>query len=269
MVRLLLLLVAAASLSAQPADERLLLHKAENLGRLGDFARAVGTLQELYDAKSAELNWKLLSPSAELRRVLDSAEFRESELAAALKREAQALEQRRQAAAERLSREPRPPADYVAKDVCPFECCLYREWTVEQDAVLYDEPGERREVARVAEGEKVEGVTGDVHLRPTPVLVRYPPLYVEGAEVGDIVFLLDYMGEGYGRIWHEGRVLETEIFSVAEQCLFPSESCWGEYVDPHDAERQEAVWWVKIRTAAGVVGWTDKPEHFGNKDGCG
>lgn len=28
-------------------------------------------------------------------------------------------------------------------------------------------------------------------------------------------------------------------------------------------------WWVQIETPAGQVGWTDQPDHFGNKDACG
>jgi hypothetical protein len=35
------------------------------------------------------------------------------------------------------------------------------------------------------------------------------------------------------------------------------------------SERKDPVWWVKVRLPNGVTGWTDKPDHFGNKDACG
>ena len=31
----------------------------------------------------------------------------------------------------------RPPRNYEDRGACPFECCTYREWSVEEDTVLY------------------------------------------------------------------------------------------------------------------------------------
>jgi hypothetical protein len=40
--------------------------------------------------------------------------------------------------------------------------------------------------------------------------------------------------------------------------------CWGEL-----ERKLEFTWWVKVRSKDGRVGWSDQPEHFGNKDACG
>jgi hypothetical protein len=61
-------------------------------------------------------------------------------------------------------------------------------------------------------------------------------------------------------------VVETHL-SYAKYCFRPSESCWGETLLP-SKERKEHIWWVKVRLPNGIVGWTDKTNNFGDKDGC-
>lgn len=275
--RSLLLLGSAAALFAQVdpgsiqerARQRVLVDKAENLAKLGELSRAVSVLQELYDAASQELNGALLRPSPGMKKILASEAFETSRLAVALNRESAESKERRKAAAQRMMDRQRPPQTYAAKGACPFECCVYREWNVEENVELYDSPGGTRQTGLAAKGEQVEGLTGEVHLSPTPVLVRYRPPYSQGVDIGDVVFILDYRGEGHANIWHEGRIIETDVLSVEDHCMFPGEDCWGEYLDPSDAEQRPSVWWVKVRTSSGAVGWTDKPQNFSNKDACG
>jgi hypothetical protein len=52
-----------------------------------------------------------------------------------------------------------------------------------------------------------------------------------------------------------------------EESIPPCEknpSCWGKL-----KRNLKLTWWVKIRSKEGWIGWTDKPENFGNKDACG
>lgn len=60
----------------------------------------------------------------------------------------------------------RPPSVYIAKGVRPFECCTYREWSVLKEVDLVDKPMGTKVVARFSPGEKVQGLTGEVHVRP-------------------------------------------------------------------------------------------------------
>ena len=107
-------------------------------------------------------------------------------------------------------------------------------------------------------------MTGDVHLRPAPVAVVHDrPPFVRG----EIIFMLDYLGEGFFRHWRNGEIAEQKLW-VDDVCLRPSRDCWAEYIEAPE-KRQEPRWWVLIETADGTRGWADRPEHFGNKDACG
>ena len=41
-----------------------------------------------------------------------------------------------------------------------------------------------------------------------------------------------------------------------------------EYIEEPAGEERWGIWWVKVKTADGVTGWTKDYEHFGNIDGC-
>jgi pentatricopeptide repeat protein len=201
----------------------------------------------------------------DVREFMDSAAFRASPVGieiARLKRLSDARRARFREALANLPPAQRPPDHYVARDVCPFECCHYGEWTASEDTNLFDAPGSSRVVAKVAKGTRVAALTGEVHLTPEPVVVL-------GGELpkDTIAFILDYQGEGYSHVYSRGRILS--LFSgVADYCLRVSDACWGERLAP-EVHGPEPVWWVKVRLANGTIGWTDKPDHFDGKDGCG
>lgn len=195
--------------------------------------------------------------------------FHGSELAARMEARRAAHRERRRAFQERLdSLAARPPDEYVARDACPFECCVYREWTVEERTELFDDVAGSSVVAVVESGDRVEGLTGQVHVTPSPVGVVHPPAWY-ALEPGDIFFLLDYVGEGFYHVWVDGEVRELELdTAVRGYCPIPAEDCWGERLA--DTSRAEAsTWWVKVRTSGGLVGWTDRSDRFGNIDACG
>lgn len=156
----------------------------------------------------------------------------------------------------------------MARGACPFECCVYRVWTVEERTELFDDVAGSSVVAVVEPGDRVEGLTGQVHVAPSPVGVVHRPAWY-ALEPGDIFFLLDYVGEGFYHVWVDGEVREMELdTAVRGYCPIPAEDCWGERLaDTSPAEA--STWWVKVRTPGGLVGWTDRPDRFGNIDGCG
>lgn len=223
-------------------------------------------LEEVF-RRGAELKPSALEFREALATFIATPEFKETELG----RELEAL--RSAAAARRIARRQeleatgpssRPPERFVAEGACPFECCTYREWDVLQTTSLTDEPFGTAVVGTVAQGQRVLGVTGEVHVNPEPVAVvhEHPPF-----DTGEIFFLLDYIGEGFSRYWRNGETGEEELW-VDDFCLRPGPGCWAEYIYP-PGERQVPEWWVLIETKDGMRGWTDQPEHFGNKDACG
>ncbi|MBI1358438.1 MAG: hypothetical protein GC160_29225 [Acidobacteria bacterium] len=254
------------------SNEHWWLKLAETQVRAGREQEAVETLAAYYARGANGVDRRLRDPESPLYRLKDSAAFQTSELAASLAADRRALEQRREKAQRRVRLDPgavREP--YIAVGACPGECCRYGSWSVQQDVVLYDSTRMARTVGEAKQGSRVEALTGVVRLRPIPVLVRAPPPDHPEVAEGELAYLLDYLGEGYGRIYvGEGRIVDGPILSVHEHCPFPGPDCWGEVVDPKDAGRQrDGVWWVKVKTADGVTGWTQEVDKFGDISGCG
>ncbi len=228
---------------------------------------AVAVLQAFYDRGSNAVESRL----AGIKPLVDSPVFKKSKFAAKLEVDRQSALQRKAEAKLKLATMTGPAKQYVAKRACPFECCRYGQWEASEGVVLYDRPGGSAEIARLAKGEKVVAVTGEVHLEPIPVVVRFASPQGFGAPVGSIVFLLDRTGEGYGNIWVNGKIVNAEHMWVQNLCRVGGPECWGEFVVPEDEKKmqEESVWWISIRTRSGKVGWTKEARKFSGINGCG
>lgn len=163
-----------------------------------------------------------------------------------------------------------PPIPYVDIGACPFEGCVYREWTALAPVVARQE---RRTAAAVVfnvnKGERVTAITGVVvTTRPGRVLVRRRLALASSSEIlriepGQTLFLLTYQGEGFTKAWFQGRfysgVNAAEFLNA--RCEADPDQCAGQIV-----ERPQSVWWVQIRNDKGQFGWTDAPDRFDGKD---
>jgi hypothetical protein len=226
---------------------------------------AVNVLEEM-DARGFDVNPALIEPThPQLSKFMGTPIFRASAIGKKVEALKAASDKRRARARELLTALPqRPPESYVAKKACPFECCTFREWTVEKDTELVVAPGSTEVIGKAKKGTRVKGLTGEVHLTPEPVYVISE---IGGIPKGTVAFILDREGEGYSHVWTRGKVVSVPV-EVAKYCFRPSESCWAEEIEP-DIARKKPVWWVKVRLANGVIGWTDHADHFGNMDSCG
>ncbi len=160
-----------------------------------------------------------------------------------------------------------PPAMYIDKGACPFECCVYRAWQTEVDTVLYAQPDKTATIVGILKkGAAVDAITGEVHSTPVRFIVKkkhteYQP--------GDVLSVYTYLGEGYFKIWRNGSMHEEDLGfspyggSPGARCE-NERQCWGEL-----ESELKFTWWVKVRSQEGWEGWTDQPEHFENKDACG
>ena len=244
---------------------------AELYVELGQNDDAIAVLDYLYGKKENEVDRRLRTEGNALHPLAQAHEFQRSALARKLSQARALREERKQQYRKKLEALPqgkKPPRDYVSQDACPFECCTFRTWDVYADTILYDKPRGEKVVARVGKGEKVEGVTGQVHIRPMAVAVRHSPPY-SNVPAGSIVFLLDSLGEGIGRVWVDGKVLELDVAgNIHDHCPFPDKRCWGEYIYPVTEDERWGTWWVKVKTRDGVVGWTKESKNFGNMDAC-
>lgn len=151
------------------------------------------------------------------------------------------------------------PKFYVDKGACPFECCTYRAWTAKKSVKLYAKPKTgSRAVGWIKKGSVVNASTGEVHTAPGKLVVRRD---VSAFKKNDVLWIYTYLGEGFFKVWHGGGFVETEIpFDPRSR----SADDWGHFVALPDS-----VWWVKVKTAAGLEGWSNQADSFDNKDACG
>jgi|WetSurMetagenome_2_1015567.scaffolds.fasta_scaffold416076_2 hypothetical protein len=152
-----------------------------------------------------------------------------------------------------------PPDPFVDHGACPFECCTYRNWTTTAPIDLFDRPNGRK-IGKIQSGRSVVGLTGDVISHP--IRLRAVRRYDDAAiRKGDIFYALHYKGEGYWAVWHNGKVRQAQFFG-------------DEINDPRaqlgaEGQKDHSIWWVKIRTKAGLTGWAISYDNFANQDACG
>lgn len=159
-----------------------------------------------------------------------------------------------------------PPRLYIDKGACPGECCTYRQWKTDITTTLFSRPDANSGRVGIARaGSKVKAITGEVHTIAGRFITkkrhgRYRP--------GDVLWVYTYRGEGLFKVWFQGRMREEQLEfspwggSSGTRCE-QSGTCWGEL------DRQlEFTWWIKIRTADGVTGWTNQGKNFTGADAC-
>jgi len=159
-----------------------------------------------------------------------------------------------------------PPAAYIDKGACPFECCTYRAWTTTVDTVAYagPDPG-ARVVGLLKAGSIAEAITGEVHSTPVRFVVKRPHAEYRP---GDVLWVYTYLGEGHFKVWRKGAMREESLDfspyggSPGARCE-REERCWGEL-----EEELTFRWWVKLKSEEGWVGWSNQPQNFGNRDAC-
>lgn len=142
----------------------------------------------------------------------------------------------------------KPPSVYVDVGACPFECCKYRQWTVEEETALVDKPNGKHTIEMLAKGESVAGLTGEVISVPVAAQadrdVPETPI-----KRGDTFYVLHYDGEGYWKVWFRGK--PTFVHQTVLE--FP---------------KPKAQWWVKIRSSHNNVGWALSHGNFSHQDAC-
>jgi hypothetical protein len=173
-----------------------------------------------------------------------------------------------------LAQGTKPPTPYSDYGACPFECCTYRRWTVEADTFLYDQRSIKSGIAfRVKKGDHVTGITGVVvTLKPGTVIVKKPmTIGLTGRKVrvktGDILYLLNYMGEGVYKIWFRGKIYQHEMPTAPG--LISKEPVGKREAFLHVVSQPDCIWWVRVKNRLGQVGWSRQNDHFGNMDSCG
>jgi hypothetical protein len=145
-----------------------------------------------------------------------------------------------------------PPRLYVSKGACPFECCVYREWTANRDLELMDHP-EGKPIGQIHKHEVVSARTGEIRTQPLRFRIARKGSDKEDVSIpiGSIVYLLHPVGEGYWLVWYHGKTIQMD----------------PQYVG-HGPRYQ---WWAQVKTHSGQVGWVEMSLPaipFDNTDAC-
>ena len=165
-----------------------------------------------------------------------------------------------------------PKVPYEDHGACPFECCTYRMWTVNAETPVCTDRRDSAPVAfRVRAGEQVDGLTGVVVTTKLGRATIREPIAVDSDKLelrpGDVVYVVNYIGEGVWKIWTRGRLYHLEIAGKEETCGRPAPEpgpCAAQIV-----EEPRTVWWAKVRNRTGQEGWTRQLDRFDNIDACG
>ena len=168
------------------------------------------------------------------------------------------------------AQQPRRAPAYVDRGVCGdgWLACGRQPWKPHAETVLFARPDARgRKVGEVpAGGPCVLALTGEVHVRAPGRFVVVRPH--EGYRPGDVVSVYTYHGESVYKVRHRGRWVAfaklpdspthsvNPVPSSRRECA-ASLHCWGYFEREPDSET-----WVRVRTAGGLVGWTNRPENF-------
>lgn len=167
----------------------------------------------------------------------------------------------------------RPRAPLRVEGACPFECCTYGAWTTTAETALYAAPGDTTAAPAFTVAAGTELAVEDGHVLLTRIeavaLREATPLFLgydetRTAPAGDSVLVLDYVGEGTYRVWHDGTIYQADGASV----LPPSDDPVATHDDPGEAHRQ---WWARAEAHGGRAGWLwmDRTPPVEGADACG
>jgi hypothetical protein len=172
----------------------------------------------------------------------------------------------------RTTRQAGPPVPFDEDGACPFQCCTYREWTVEWATDIHADRRDDSPVAyQVALNDTVTALTGVVTTTRVGRATAMKQVAVGANHLvvpaGQPIYLLRNLGGGDWKIWVNG-VTDQQYISAGQGY------CTGDKQNSVECsltvvEQPEIVWWAKVRDARGREGWTREVDHFGNIDACG
>jgi len=168
------------------------------------------------------------------------------------------------------SKQAGPPIPFDEDGACPFQCCTYREWSVDWDTDIHADRKDESPIAfRAALGDTVTALTGVVTTMKAGRATASHGVSVGAKHItvaaGEPIYLLRNVGSDW-KIWVNG-ITDEQYIANQGYCIGDkqgSDECALTVV-----EQPQIVWWAKVRDARGREGWTREVDHFGNIDSCG
>ncbi len=146
---------------------------------------------------------------------------------------------------------------YIVENSCPFEGCSYGTWEVLKETPVYKETDVNSEIlGTLLVGTKANIETGVSYIIPGKAKISGVPYKTaKKLDRNEFIFILNYLGEGYSRIYQNGEIIEAKVARTKGRC---SENpnwryCWVDILEePIDQ------WWVKVKDS-GWVPMEDNP----------
>jgi len=171
---------------------------------------------------------------------------------------------------------PEPKLPVIDYNACPFEGCIFREWTVTKHSTIYNTwRDNRKPVGQLTKAEKVQGLTGVyITRKPDRFLVKQPIPYFS-VKAGDSILQYGEWGEGCADLWANGAwhknfdwgQTDDGDATPTDAGFTPPLVLSEDNVSPIQHGLKE--WWVQVRRANGQTGWVLAEGNFGHMDQLG
>jgi hypothetical protein len=163
---------------------------------------------------------------------------------------------------------PCPALPHFDWNACPFEGCTYRQWTAAEVVPVYDTwKKTRREVTRLAVGDKVVAITGVVITYRPGVIRLDKDVSDANLKRGDLIRTYTYHGEGESDVCFKGKYYRFFNIQFSKS---PGGSCGGSHCEATYVYAGKYAWWAKVKLKSGRMGWVDMTHaKFGNVDRYG
>ncbi len=141
---------------------------------------------------------------------------------------------------------------YLRSQACPGEGCVFGRWRVRQDTPLFAALGDQRPRAILRQNRHVQAVDGLVYgIADTVLVLRDHEPYRRG----DVLYVQDYIGEGFYHVWHDGRLREEDSVSCLLGKHIDDDFCKGVRRWARLQSRGASEWWVRVELEDGLAGW--------------
>lgn len=172
----------------------------------------------------------------------------------------------------------KPPLPSIDDGACPFECCTYREWKATRTVSAYFEPKNGSAVAFSIKNKQIvkaeTGFVSTLKAGVTKVVKQITLGYrkdsnesaqkpILNLKPGELLYTLHYMGEGNDLFWYNGKVFYDQIAANKPHPPPPPA-----HLSLQVLSRPVTMWWVKVKTKDGRIGWLKNPPYFENSDAC-
>lgn len=156
---------------------------------------------------------------------------------------------------------PAPALPYHAKTKCPFEGCVYREWTARKEMPVFDTlPEASRQTGTLRKGEKVTALGGAVIIYRPGLIHVDRDVPESGLKRGDSILTYTDLGEGYSQVWVNGRFYDE--FDVSFAKLPDGTGCGGAHCAATYLDIGKKAWWAQLRLKSGAIAWVNMEGIF-------